>query len=110
MIETDSLIAPGGLQVRDTAAGLTVSPSCCCGLQEWQEWDEIAPSQSPWLGRSPTPWVEHLDHEVLVWPDGGDAAVPPAGAAPIEIPASDVPGLVAGAHEQLQDFLGLLEQ
>jgi hypothetical protein len=107
--QADTLIAPGGLRVRDTATGLTVSPSCCCGLETWQEWNQVAAGQSPWLGHSPTPWVEHLGHKIRIWPDGGDEAVPPAGATPIEIPVRDLPDLIASAHKQLQDFLDLIE-
>jgi hypothetical protein len=107
--QADSLIAPGGLRVRDTTTGLTVSPSCCCGLEDWQEWSQVAAGQSLWLGHSPAPWVEHFGHKVRVWPDGGDKALPPTGTIPIEIPVSDLPDLIASAHEQLQDFLGLLE-
>jgi hypothetical protein len=107
--QADYLIAPDGLRVRDTATGLTVSPSCCCGLETWQEWNQVAAGQSLWLGHSPTPWVEHLGHTIRVWPDGGDEAVPPAGTSPIEIPVSDLPGLIASAHKQLQNFLDLLE-
>jgi hypothetical protein len=113
--DADSLWAPGGLRVRDTATGLTVSPGCCCGLEGWQEWNQVAAGQSPWdiwLGHDPTPWVEHLGHKIRVWPDGGPGgyeAGPPAGTSPIEIPVSDLPGLIAGAHKQLQDFLDLLE-
>jgi len=107
--QADYLIAPDGLRVRDTATGLTVSPSCCCGLETWQEWNQVAAGQSLWLGHSPTPWVEHLGHTIRVWPDGGDEAVPPAGTSPIEIPVSDLPDLIASAHKQLQNFLDLLE-
>lgn len=106
--QADSLTAPGGLQVRDTATGLTVSPSCCCGLETWQEWNHIAAGQTPWLGHSPTPWVQYHGHNLRVWPDGGQEAVPPAGVSPIEFPVSDLPGLIASAHKQLQDFLDLL--
>lgn len=107
--EAGSLIAPGGLRVRDTGTGLAVSPGCCCGLEQWPEWNQVASGQSPWLGHDPAPWVEHLGHQVRVWPDGGDVAFPPAGTLPVEIPVSDLPGLVARAHQQLQDFLGLLQ-
>ena len=86
-----------------------MSPSCCCGLETWQEWKQVAAGQSPWLGHSPTPWVEHLGHTIRVWPDCGDEAAPPTGASPIEIPVSDLPDLIASAHKQLQDFLNLLE-
>jgi hypothetical protein len=107
--QADTLMAPGGLRVRDTATGLTVSPSCCCGLEDWQEWNQVAAGQSPWLGHSPAPWVEHVGQKIRIWPDGGVVEVPPGGATPIEIPVSDLPDLIASAHKQLQDFLDLIE-
>jgi hypothetical protein len=110
--QADSLIAPGGLRVRDTVTGQAVNPGCCCGLEDWQEWNQVAAGQSPWLGHSPAPWVEHLGHTIRVWPDGGDEpanAAPPAATVPIEIPASGLPRLITGAHQQLQGFLDLLE-
>jgi hypothetical protein len=108
LTEAESLIAPGGLRVRDSATGLTVNPSCCCGLESWQEWSQVAPGQSPWLGHDPAPWTEHLGHTIRVWPDGGFEEAPPAGTTPIEIPATGLSGLIADAHRQLQDFLNLL--
>ena len=113
IIQAESLIAPGGLRVRDTATGLTVSPGCCCGLENWQEWNQVITGQSPWLGHGPpAPWVQHLGHGIRVWPDGGDEppnAAPPPSTIPIEIPLSDLPGLIARAHQHLQGFLDLLE-
>jgi hypothetical protein len=107
--QADPLVAPGGLRVRDSAAGLAVNPGCCCGLETWHEWNEVATGREPWLGHSPAPWVENLGHQVRVWPDGGDTGFPSAGACAIEIPASDLPGLLARAHRQLHDLLYLLE-
>jgi hypothetical protein len=112
LIEADALIAPGGLRVRDTATGLTVNPGCCCGLENWQEWNQVITGQSPWLGHGPpAPWVEHLGHAIRVWPDGGDGppSAAPTGTLPIEIPISSLPGLIATAHQQLRGFLDLLE-
>ncbi|MEH2404715.1 hypothetical protein [Nostoc sp.] len=37
VIESETLILPGGLQVRSTADEL-IYPGCCCGLEEWREW------------------------------------------------------------------------
>src|SRR5262245_15783912 len=43
----DDLILPGGLMVR--AGDLIISPSCCCGLETWREWYDVAPGgSSPW--------------------------------------------------------------
>jgi hypothetical protein len=111
--QAESLITSGGLRVRDTDTGLTVDPGCCHGLEDWQEWNQVAARQSPWLGDSPAPWTEHLGHAIRVWP--GDCeelprdAAPPAGIPPIEILVSDLPRLVASACRQLQGFLDLLE-
>lgn len=109
--QADSLIAPGGLRVRDTASGLVVSPGCCGELEGWREWNQAPDGLSPWLGHDPAPWIEHLGGKIRVWPDGGieSEAVPPAGSSPVEIAASDLPGLIADAHKKLQDFLDLIE-
>lgn len=108
IVQADSLIAPGGIRVRDIDSNLAVAPGCCCGLEDWPEWDQVTQGQSPWLGHDPAPWAEHQGAIVRVWPDGGDAAVPPAGALPIEIPVDDLPRLIADAHKQFRDFLDLL--
>jgi hypothetical protein len=44
--QAESLVAPGGLRVRDTATSLTVSPGCCRELEDWQEWNKVAAGQS----------------------------------------------------------------
>jgi hypothetical protein len=107
--QADALVAPGGLRVRDSVTGLTVSPSCCCGLEAWQEWHHVAAGQPPWLGHSPTPWVEYVGNTIRVWPDGGLGEASSAETTPIEIPVSDLPSLTARPHRQLQDFLDLIE-
>ncbi|QLE44091.1 hypothetical protein FD723_29050 [Nostoc sp. C052] len=49
VIESETLILPGGLQVKSTANEL-IYPSCCCGLEEWREWLEfLTTGRSPWL-------------------------------------------------------------
>jgi hypothetical protein len=108
--QADSQIAPGGLRIRDTDAGLTVSPGCCAGLEDWREWEQAADGQSPWLGHDPAPWTEHLGSKIRVWPDGGlEGEAPPSAGPPVEIAVCNLPGLIADAHQKLQDFLDLLE-
>ncbi|WP_392532746.1 hypothetical protein [Nostoc sp. C117] len=71
VIESETLILPGGLQVRSTADEL-IRPGCCCGLEEWREWvDFLTTRRSPWLGHNPSPWVEMVDGFVRIWSDGG---------------------------------------
>jgi hypothetical protein len=65
----DSLILPGGLMIRIGA--LEIPPSCCCGLEHWREWYGVAPGgSSPWLGHSPSPWVECKADRAVLWADG----------------------------------------
>jgi hypothetical protein len=65
----ESLIVPGGLMVRTD--DLEIPPSCCCGLESWREWYGVAPEgSSPWLGHSPSPWVECRDDCAVIWVDG----------------------------------------
>lgn len=65
------MFVPGGLLARDTETGVSIPPSCCCGLEDWREWVSVPRGGQPWLGHSPTPWIEHLDGAVRIWPDGG---------------------------------------
>lgn len=103
-------IAPGGLRVHDTTAGLTVAPGCCCWLKDWREWTQIADWSSPYLGNGgPEPRVEHLGPVIRIWPDGGLDGAMPAGTSPIQITVSQLPELIGGAHQKLRDFLDLVE-
>jgi hypothetical protein len=70
ILETDDLILPGGIQV--VFGDRFISPSCCCGLERWREWqDFLRTGQSPWLGHDPSPWVERQGDLVCIWSDGG---------------------------------------
>ena len=109
MIDASCLIAPGGLRVHDTATGATVNPGCCFGLETWREWQTVIDGQAPWLGHSPSPWIEHLDRRIRIWPDGGGQAAPATAKTPVEITIVELPGLVNAAHRQLREFLDLVE-
>lgn len=110
MIGSDCLTIPGGLRIRDTDTGATVNPGCCFGLENWREWRNAADGDVPWLGHSPSPWIEHHAERIRVWPDGGEQAVPPEGASPVEITVTELPGLIDAAHLQLREFLELVER
>lgn len=109
MIETDCLIAPGGLRVHDSATGVTMNPGCCSGLETWRAWRDVIDGHVPWLGHSPSPWIEHLGQSIRIWPSGGEQAAPPEGASPIEITTTELPDLINTAHLQLLEFLDLVE-
>lgn len=108
VINAECLIAPGGLRIRDTTSGIAVDPGCCCGLENWRDWLDVAHGGTPWLGHDPSPWIEQAGQTVLIWPDGGERSATPPGP-PIGIPAIELPELIGVAHHQLRDFLGLIE-
>lgn len=67
--KAESLILPGGLMVK--TENLEIPPSCCCGLEDWREWFEVAPGgPSPWLGHDPSPGVECKSDLAIIWADG----------------------------------------
>ncbi|GAA2460250.1 hypothetical protein GCM10010405_50710 [Streptomyces macrosporus] len=106
LLETDKVIAPGGLRIHHTDIDVTVSPGCCCGLEDWREWLDITNGDTPWLGHDPSPRVEHADPVVRLWPHGGDAADAPS-ERPIEIPVGDLPGILRTVRDGLHGFLSL---
>jgi hypothetical protein len=54
----------GGIQASDR--GLTISPSCCCGLETWREWLHfLSTGQPPWMGHDPTPSIDLIDDRIV---------------------------------------------
>jgi hypothetical protein len=47
-----------------------ILPSCCCGLENWQEIEmSIHNKSSPWLGHDPTPGFIYGKDQLIVWSD-----------------------------------------
>jgi hypothetical protein len=103
----ERLILPGGLIASD--GGVAILPSCCCGLESWRDWAEVAPgAASPWLGHDPEPWVECGPDRAIVWEDIGDtpnlrsvSASYPEIAAALRAAQADL----AGFTERLSEWL-----
>lgn len=70
LLHEEGFVAPGGLRVQDAGTGTTLTPGCCCGLEGWRGWLEIADGGELWLGHDPTPWAEQLGDTVRLHPDG----------------------------------------
>lgn len=104
LVSVESVIAPGGLRLRDSATGVIVPPGCCFGLENWRDWQGLLVGETPWLGHDPTPGVEHSGSLVRLRPD----AERPAGL-PIELALSELPELLESVRSALAGFLGLVE-
>ncbi|MFF7603349.1 tetraspanin family protein [Streptomyces mirabilis] len=109
LLETDKVIAPGGLRVHNTRTNVTVRSGCCCGLEDWREWLDVADGGTLWLGHDPSPRFERANEVVQLWPDAADAQETPSGQ-PIEIMVGDLPGILHTVQERLQGFLSLTKQ
>lgn len=70
ILEADSLALAGGIQA--VFEEQVISPSCCCGLEGWREWqDFLKTGETPWLGHDPSPWLEQIDGVIRIWSEGG---------------------------------------
>ena len=70
ILEADGLALAGGIQA--VFEEQVISPSCCCGLEGWREWqDFLKTNETPWLGHDPSPWIEQVDDVIRIWSDGG---------------------------------------
>ncbi|MFD5514302.1 hypothetical protein ACFWIB_42615 [Streptomyces sp. NPDC127051] len=96
----ESVVAPGGLRIRDTTTGVTALPGCCFGLENWRDWGVLAGGEWPWLGHDPTPRVEHVGTIIRLWPDTDRQEGPS-----IDIPRAQMPELLGSVQEELVAFL-----
>ncbi|WP_031516476.1 hypothetical protein [Streptomyces sp. NRRL F-5123] len=109
LLEAEKILAPGGLRLHDTATGTTVVPGCCCGLEDWREWLDVADGESLWLGHDPSPRFEHRGDAVRLWPDGRDAVEAPA-TQPVEIRLTALPAILRATQQDLRAFLSLTRE
>ncbi|MET8403762.1 hypothetical protein [Streptomyces sp900116325] len=110
LLEAEKVIAPGGLRIRRTDNDVTVSPGCCCGLEDWREWLDVLTGETPWLGHDPSPRIEHADKLIRLWADGGEEATKAPSARPIEIPVDDLVGILNSVRDAMRGFLSLTKQ
>ncbi|MFJ8991253.1 hypothetical protein ACIRQH_12835 [Streptomyces sp. NPDC102279] len=100
LLTAESVIAPGGVRIRDTSTGATAAPGCCFGVESWRDWLHLMDGEEPWLGHSPTPGIEHNGATVRLWPDGEHRT-----GLPIELPLAQLPELMGSVQDQLVGFL-----
>lgn len=105
LVTAECLIAPGGLRIRDTVAGVTAPPGCCFGVENWRDWLGLMNGEEPWLGHDPAPRVEYVGEILRLWPDANH----PEGL-PIDIPRARLQELMGSVQESLIGFLASVEQ
>ncbi|MFI5762456.1 hypothetical protein ACIA8F_16120 [Streptomyces sp. NPDC051563] len=104
LLTLDELFVAGGLEVTDTAAGVTFQPGCCDGLEDWRDWHRLADGGSLLgFGHDPvSPVAERSGRTVrlTVNEQQGDSPV-------IELSVAELLGLLDVAERHLAGFLAL---
>ncbi|MEU9047202.1 MULTISPECIES: hypothetical protein [unclassified Kitasatospora] len=103
LLTMPDLFAPGGFRVTDPATGAVFQPGCCTGLEEWRQWLTVADGTgTAWFGHDPDARAECVGRVVRLTQDAEDANSPV-----IELPLDELRRLLAGAEQDLRDFLAL---
>ncbi|MFF8264228.1 hypothetical protein [Streptomyces virginiae] len=98
------LVAAGGFRVTDNADTVFVEPGCCNGLETWRDWlDVLDGTGCSYFGHDPSSVAERVGDIVRLTLD----AHVTAGSPVIELSVDQVRRLVAGAQQDLQNFLSL---
>lgn len=106
ILEIESLVLPGGIQI--VSEDKVIPPSCCCGLETWREWiDFLQTGHSPWLGHDPSPWVEHQGNIIRIWSNG--YTEPTRDAFYVEVSRPDFEKALICVERELQAFLFSIE-
>ncbi|MFG3283247.1 hypothetical protein [Streptomyces sp. NPDC048111] len=105
LLTQPDLLAAGGFRVTDDATDtVLIEPGCCNGLEAWRDWlDVLDGAGCAYFGHDPSSTAERVDDIVRLTLDAHAAAGNPV----TELPADQVRGLVAGAQQDLRDFLDL---
>lgn len=105
LLTMPDLFAAGGFRVADNATDTVfVEPGCCNGLEAWRDWLEVLDNTGcAHFGHDPSSMAERVNDVVRLTLDAHGAD----GSPVIELSVDQVRRLVAGAQQDLQDFLSL---
>ncbi|WP_406163106.1 hypothetical protein OG298_41620 [Streptomyces sp. NBC_01005] len=105
LLTMPDLFAAGGFRVTDTTTDTVfVEPGCCNGLETWRDWlDVLDDTGCAYFGHDPSSVAERVGDSVRLTLDAHGTD----GSPVIELPVDQVRRLVAGAQQDLQDFLSL---
>ncbi|MGW7087330.1 hypothetical protein ACWGH2_28070 [Streptomyces sp. NPDC054871] len=101
LLSAECVVAPGGLRIRDTVTGVTASPGCCFGLENWRDWLGLLKGEEPWLGHDPEPRAEHAEEGIIrLRPDAARHE-----ELHIDIPQAELGELLGSVQDDLAGFL-----
>ncbi|WP_223206331.1 hypothetical protein [Streptomyces xanthii] len=105
LLTLPDLFAAGGFRVTENATDTVfVEPGCCNGLETWRDWLEVLDGTGfSSFGHDPSSVAERVGDMVRLSFD----VYGPDGSPVIELPVDETRRLVAGARQDLQNFLGL---
>ncbi|MGA4800488.1 hypothetical protein [Streptomyces lavendulocolor] len=104
LLTMPDLVAAGGFAVTDNATGTVFDPGCCSGLEGWRDWLEVLDGTGcAYFGHDPFSVAERVNHMVRLTLDAHGTD----GSPVIDLSVDQVRRLVAGAQQDLQDFLSL---
>ncbi|MDX2732885.1 hypothetical protein [Streptomyces sp. PA03-2a] len=105
LLTMPDLFAAGGFRVTDNATDTVfVEPGCCNGLETWRDWLEVLDGTGcAYFGHDSFSVAERVGDIVRLTLDAHGTD----GSPLIELSVDQVRRLVAGAQQDLQDFLSL---
>ncbi|MFG2404949.1 hypothetical protein ACGFR8_11575 [Streptomyces brevispora] len=105
LLTMPDLFAAGGFRVTDTTTDTVfVEPGCCNGLETWRDrLDVLDGTGCSYFGHDPSSAAERVGDIVRLTFDAHETD----GSPVIELPVDQVRRLVAGAQQDVQDFLSL---
>lgn len=113
LIAREWLSVPGGTTLTDTATGVTIRPGCCCGLDDWTDWDVAFRDTvlQPGFGHDPGPFVERRPDSFRVWQDGGAPLdLGPGIGDHVDVSRAELARLVRGVARDLAAFRAVLDR
>lgn len=68
LFKDDEIAISGGIRFQNDQ--VKIDPSCCCDLGDWLEViKDVRMKNGVWLGHDPSPIIEYLGNDIIVWSD-----------------------------------------
>lgn len=109
LINKNGLVVGGGLKTVENDK--FIIPSCCCGLEGWNEWLLLSPEfTGVWLGHDPSPYIEFVTEKQVyeVWSNGnlGESSDK---SFSIEFSTEEMRKALNRVSQDLKDFIFVLD-